>query len=64
MLGIAYPANGITIDGDLGDWPKGLQAYPIDRIVYGDKASGEKELKAHFRLAYNPGERALYVAMT
>lgn len=63
VVGIAYPADGITIDGDLGDWPKGLQAYPIDRVEYGNKLGGEHDLKAHFRLAFNPGERALYVAI-
>ncbi|MHC5538031.1 serine hydrolase [Singulisphaera rosea] len=63
VVGIAYPANGITIDGNLGDWPKGLQAFPIDRVEYGDRLGGDRDLKAHFRLAYNPGEHALYVAV-
>jgi CubicO group peptidase (beta-lactamase class C family) len=62
-VGIAYPAKGIVVDGDLGDWPKGLQTYPIDRIEYGDKLGGKDDLEAHFRLAYDPGERAVYVAV-
>ncbi|APW61785.1 serine hydrolase [Paludisphaera borealis] len=62
-VGIAYPAQGITIDGDLGDWPVGLKTYPIERIEFGDKLKGEDDLKAHFRFAYNPGEHALYVAV-
>ena len=57
-VGIAYPAKGITVDGDLGDWPKGLQTYPIERVEFGDKLAGKDDLKAHFRIAYNAGERA------
>jgi CubicO group peptidase (beta-lactamase class C family) len=62
-VGVAYPAKGIAIDGDLGDWPAGLQTFPIDRIENGDKLVGKDDLKAHFRLAYNAAERALYVAV-
>ena len=57
-VGIAYPAKGITIDGDLSDWPKGLRTYPIDRIEYGDKLAGKDDLKAQFRIAYNAAEHA------
>ncbi len=62
-VGIAHPAKGIAVNGDLSDWPDGLRAYPIERIEYGDKLGGKDDLEAHFRLAYNPGERALYVAV-
>jgi CubicO group peptidase (beta-lactamase class C family) len=63
-VGIAYPvAKGIAVDGDLDDWPKGLQAYAIGRIESGDKLRGRDDLEARFRLAYSPGERALYVAV-
>jgi CubicO group peptidase (beta-lactamase class C family) len=62
-VGIALPAEGIAVDGDLGDWPKGLPSYPIARIEYGDKLRDKDDLEAHFRLAYNPGERAVYVGV-
>jgi CubicO group peptidase (beta-lactamase class C family) len=62
-VGIAYPAKGITVDGDLSDWPKGLQTYPIELIETGDKLVGKDDLRAHFRIAYNAGEHALYVAV-
>ena len=62
-VGVALPAKGITVDGDLSDWPEGLQTYPIERIEYGDKLGGKDDLNAHFRIAYNAGERALYVAV-
>lgn len=62
-VGIAFPARGITVNGNLGDWPAGLRTYPIERIESGDKLRGKDDLEAHFRLAYNPAERALYVAV-
>jgi CubicO group peptidase (beta-lactamase class C family) len=62
-VAIAYPAKSITVDGDLSDWPEGLRTYPIERIETGDKLVGEDDLRARFRLAFNPSERALYVAV-
>lgn len=62
-IGTAFPASGITVDGDLSDWPKGLKTYPIERLEFGDKLANDRDLKASFRLAYNPGERALYVGV-
>jgi CubicO group peptidase (beta-lactamase class C family) len=62
-VGIAYPTKGITIDGDLGDWPVGLHKYPIERIEFGDKLHDDKDLKAHFRIAFNQAEHAIYVGV-
>jgi CubicO group peptidase (beta-lactamase class C family) len=62
-VALAYPAQGITVDGDLSDWPKGLQTYPIARVEFGDKISGEADLTANFRIAYNTGAHALFVAI-
>ncbi len=62
-VGIAFPAQGITIDGDLADWPVGMRTYPIECIEFGDKLGGKGDLKAHFRIAYNAAEHALYVAV-
>ena len=62
-IGTAFPATGITVDGDPSDWAKNLKTYPIERIESGDKLTNDNDLKANFRLAYNPGERALYVAV-
>lgn len=35
-VGLAYPLEGIVVDGDLSDWPADLKRYPIDRPEYGD----------------------------
>jgi CubicO group peptidase (beta-lactamase class C family) len=62
-VGIAHPARGIVVDGALADWPEGLRTYPIERIESGDKLGGKNDFKAGFRIAYAPGEHALYVAV-
>ena len=62
-VGIAYPATGINIDGDLSDWPKNTTTYPIARVEYGDKLAGKDDLNAQFRVAYVVAEHALYVAV-
>src|SRR5271155_3561959 len=62
-VGVAYPATGIKIDGDLSDWPKNATTYPIARVEYGDKLAGKDDLKAQFRITYDMAEHALYVAV-
>ncbi|MHC5538555.1 serine hydrolase [Singulisphaera rosea] len=62
-VGVAYPATGIIIDGDLSDWPKNATTYPISRVEYGDKLAGKDDLNARFRMAYLVAEHALYVAV-
>jgi hypothetical protein len=62
-VGVAYPATGIKIDGDLGDWPKNATTYPIARVEYGDKLASTTDLKAQFRMAYDVAEHVLYVGV-
>ena len=62
-VGVAHPAAGIKIDGDLGDWPKDAATYPIARAEYGDKLAGKDDLKARFRAAYSVVEHALFVGV-
>jgi CubicO group peptidase (beta-lactamase class C family) len=62
-VGIAYPASGITVDGDLSDWPEDLRTYPIGHVEAGDPPRDDADLKASFRIAYNVRGRALYVAV-
>jgi len=62
-VGVAYPATGIKIDGDLSDWPKNATTYPAARVEHGDKLAGKDDLSAQFRVAYNVAEHALYVAV-
>ena len=66
-LAIAVPVQGITIDGDLSDWPEGMVAYPIlfdyesvSQLGFARDRSGDFE--ASFRVGYNQSENTIYVA--
>ena len=67
----AIPIQGIQIDGDLDDWPGGMEEYPIlhHRQVYGptdiDDAdlTVSADLNARFRVGYDPVEPLIYVAV-
>lgn len=62
-VGVARPATGIKIDGDLSDWPKDATTYPIARVEFGDKLAGKDDLRAKYRLAYSAAEHALLIAV-
>jgi hypothetical protein len=59
----AVPLSGITVDGDLSDWPDTLREYPISYPEDGDLPLSPEDLQATFRIAYNPDEQLLYVAV-
>ena len=62
-VAIAVPLEGITIDGDLSDWPEGMRTYPIGLSEYGDMPVGEQDCRASFRVGYSHRKEALYVAV-
>ena len=62
-LAIAAPLSGITIDGDLSDWPEDLERYPISMPEFGVRPRNAEDLQAAFRLGYNLTEKALYIAV-
>ena len=63
----AVPITGITIDGRLDDWPERMAVYPIawvSPIYYrSEPLEGPADLKASFRVGYDPSENVLYVAV-
>lgn len=69
---IAAPLRGITIDGSLDDWPKGMERHPIlhHGQAYGptdiDTAdlTSSPDLTASFMVGYSPSENLLYLAVT
>ena len=63
-LALAYPVQGIVVDGDLTDWPGGLPSYPIDLTLLGDRAFDEQDLQASFRIGFAQIEEAIYVAVS
>ena len=66
--------GGITIDGDLKDWPAAMPRYPIRRILswapymgYGGlkdaDLSTSPDLSAAFSVGYDPKEQLIYLAV-
>ena len=62
-VALAYPVSGITVDGDLADWPEGLLRYPIALLEYGAAPQGAGDLDASFRLGWDAGGNALYLGL-
>lgn len=62
-VAVAYPVSGITVDGDLSDWPEGLPSFPVALPEYGVAPRDDGDLTASFRAGYGADEGALYVAV-
>ncbi|MBD0257409.1 MAG: serine hydrolase [Cytophagales bacterium] len=61
-IAYAYPVGKLTIDGDLSDWPKDLPKYRLAEDD-GSKPKSATDFTAHYRVAYNPDNRSVYVAV-
>ena len=61
-LALAYPVEGIRIDGDLSDWPTELPRYSIAVPQLGCPRNAQ-DCSAEFRVGYNENENALYMAI-
>jgi hypothetical protein len=48
-VAVAYPVEGITVDGDFSDWPR----YAITRSKYGERPLEAADFRADFRVGYN-----------
>ena len=70
-LALALPISGITVDGDLSDWPREMPALPIRNEfgIYGPTDTEgtdldtSEDLSPSFRVGYDPQEQLLYVAV-
>ena len=61
-LGLAYPVENITVDGDFSDWPEGIPRFPI-LAEYISAPKDSLDFQASFRAGYSETENALYVAV-
>ncbi|MEM6380946.1 MAG: sugar-binding protein, partial [Bacteroidota bacterium] len=59
---VAYPIEGIKIDGDLKEWPQSLKTYPINQLAFGD-ITEENDLKGFFKIAYQAKKNILYLGV-
>ena len=61
-VAVAVPVAGITVDGELDDWPPDMVRYWLGPQG-GNALDGWTDLSGAFRVGYNPVENALYVAL-
>jgi signal transduction histidine kinase len=61
-IALGYPVEGITVDGDLSDWPEDMIRYPVLFQEHGDKLRGVRDFEGWMQVGYSQEENALYVA--
>ena len=66
------PLSGITIDGDLSDWPEGMEKHLVglsaseyyERTdIYHTDLSTSADLSPYFRIGYNAEDNLLYIGL-
>ena len=62
-VAIALPMEGITVDGDLSDWPEGMREYPMEMSRGRDLSSHGEDVRGTLRVGYDAGSQKLYVAV-
>jgi len=62
-VAIAVPLEGITIDGELDDWPERMKRYPIRLTRVGPGPVDAEDFQATFRVGYHARENVLYLAV-
>jgi len=63
QVALSYLVSGITVDGDLSDWPGDFHPYPIRLTEYGDKPRDPVDFRAHFLVGHSVDENSLYLAV-
>ncbi|MEO0333907.1 MAG: hypothetical protein AAF223_19910, partial [Bacteroidota bacterium] len=59
----AQPISGITIDGDMSDWPEEFMAYPIKSKMWGDDLASPEDLTAKFHVGYSKEDNTILLAI-
>jgi signal transduction histidine kinase/DNA-binding NarL/FixJ family response regulator len=55
-LALVHPVEGITVDGDLSDWPE-FERHQIADVGFGTAPAESDDLHASFRAGYNETDR-------
>jgi len=62
-VALAIPLEGITVDGNLSDWPAGMRQYPIAIHWRDDPPQDAEDFRGSFCIGYSAPENALYLAV-
>lgn len=60
---LAFPIDEMTIDGNLGDWPRSMQEYPVQSTFDGSRLD-PADFSASFKVGYHLASSSVYVALT
>ena len=60
---LAYPVQGITIDGHISDWPATFKKYYIERSQNRFSPIDRTDFYAHFMVGYNLESQSLYLVV-
>ena len=60
---VALPVSGISIDGDISDWPNSIPHHEIRRNHYGDAPNSDGDLSAFFKVGYDLEAHRLLVVV-
>ena len=59
-----YPISGITVDGNLSDWPNDIRLYQMETTHYGGGLKSPEDGNATWRAGYDASTGHLYVGVT
>ena len=63
VIGHAYPIEGITINGDLSDWPTEWEKYTLTNFSNQPDSIKDNDLRAYLMVGYNLADQSLYVTV-
>ena len=61
--GVLLPVKGITLDGDLSDWPDDLPIYALEALGVTVPPTDAADLEASFQMGVDVAQNVLYVAV-
>ena len=62
-IAYAVPLAGITLDGDLSEWPKDMAKYQIKNAELGKAPKSKEDFDGNFRIGYNAELNEVYIAV-
>ena len=62
-VALAVPVNGITVDGDLSDWPASVNVHGVNHVAFGDRPRDAQDLQATMRVGYDRDGGILYLGI-
>lgn len=62
-IAYAIPIDGITLDGDLSEWPEDMTTYSIKNAELGDDPENKEDFEGNFRVGYNREQGEIYIGI-